>query len=175
MYALLGSLQFELITYFSGLKGKSATKYAKHELVGTQPRLQVMGDELDELTIEVAFNIALCDPAAELRRLQDARRAHEAMPLVYGNGVFVGRFVIESITVTSEQTDGIGNPEQISATVELLEYVEADPLVAQTQRKKAAAPGLKKGKGGQAAKKKPTHTETVRNRDGVEFTKIVRS
>lgn len=177
MFALLGDIQFELITHFDGFEVTKATKYARHEVMDGKPILQRTGEELDEPTIELAFHDYYCDPEKELKRLDDARKAGKAMPLIWGNGVVAGQFVIEKIRVTTQTANKYGKVMSLSASVSLLEYVENQPLTAAHRAKKQQAKGRKK-----PGKKKPagakvsrTSTTKVKNKDGVEFTKITRN
>lgn len=180
MFALLGEIQFELITHFDGLEINRATKYARHEVLDGKPILQRTGDELDELTIELAFHDYYCDPEAELKRLDAARLAGRAMPLIWGHGVVEGQFVIEKIRVTQQTATQYGKVTSLSASVSLLEYVEPRPLEAAARAKRSEAPARKQ-KGKAKAKKTAgtkvarSGTTTVKNKDGVDFTKITRN
>ncbi|QRO34123.1 phage tail protein [Chromobacterium violaceum] len=176
MFALLGDIQFELITYFDGLEASKATKYARHEVMDDKPVLQRVGEELDELTIELSFHDYYCDPEKELRRLEDARVAGKALPLIWGNGVVAGQFVIEKVRVTQQSATRFGQVTALSASVNLLEFVERQPLVAATRAKRKAAPARKaKSKKQPGAKVSRAGTTTIKNKDGVSFTKITRN
>ncbi|QKJ68024.1 phage tail protein [Deefgea piscis] len=176
MYAVLGDVEFQLITYFDGLKATSATNFAQHDVIEGKPRLQLMGDALDEVTIELSFHHFFCEPEVELKKLQEARLKHEALPFVYGSGVIVGRFVIEKIEVTHQETDKLGTLQSISASLSLKEFVEDDPLTAKKSKQKESAPARKSknkpGKKQPVTAKKSSATRTETNRDGVSFTKI---
>ncbi|QOD81895.1 phage tail protein [Chromobacterium haemolyticum] len=176
MFALLGEIQFELIAYFDGFEVTKATKYARHEVIDGKPILQRVGEELDEPTIELAFHDYYCDPEKELKRLNEARLAGKAMPLIWGNGVVEGQFVIEKIRVTQQTANKYGKVMSLSATVSLLEYVEYMPLAAAHRAKKQKAKARKKkGKKKPGAKVSRAGTTKVKNKDGVEFTKITRN
>lgn len=178
MFALLGTIQFKLITYFDGIEVNKATKFARHEVLDGKPILQRTGDELDEISIELAFHDYYCDPATELKRLDDARLAAEAMPLIWGNGVVEGQFVIEKLRVTGQTATRFGELTSVSASVSLIEYVEPQlPVEAARARKKQKAPARKKG-----SKKKPVGTKVARavtitkkNPDGIEYTTTTRN
>ena len=43
MFAQLGNIQFELITYFNGIKESSSYNYAQHERINQKPLLQYLG------------------------------------------------------------------------------------------------------------------------------------
>lgn len=192
MYALLGGIQFDLVTFWDGYSFVDASKYARHEVIEGKPRLQRIGEELSELTIELAFHDFYCEPSEELDKLQDARKAGRVLPLIFGDGVVAGDFVIERLQVNRQSDSALGQPESLSATMTLIEYVEDDPLTAKATEKKKDAPGVQKpGKGKKGSKtgskksKKSsgktsggsggssgggTHKET--NKDGVSFDKM---
>jgi hypothetical protein len=73
MYAVLGEIEFDLITYFDGLETQFGSDYAEHALIGRKPRLQFVGEKLDEVRIDLVFHVSYCDPEAELVRLKTAR------------------------------------------------------------------------------------------------------
>ncbi|MGC0151049.1 phage tail protein [Chromobacterium vaccinii] len=175
MFALLGDIQFELITYFDGMEVNRGTKYARHEVMDDKPVLQRVGEELDELTIELAFHDYYCEPEKELKRLEGARMAGKALPLVWGNGVLAGQYVLEKIRITQQSATQLGQVTALSASISLLEYVERQPLAAAARAKKRTAAGRKKGKKKPGAKVVRAGTTTFKNKDGVSFTKITRN
>ena len=101
MYALLGDIQFDLITYFDSFEADFGTDYAEHAVIDGKPRLQYMGDRLDEIRIELSFHASFCHPETELARLKNAVSSHEAMALVLGNGDYKGWFVLTDVQSTS--------------------------------------------------------------------------
>ena len=126
MYAILGKIEFDLITYFDGMETKFGADYAEHALIGRKPRLQHTGDKLDEVNIELVFHISYCDPEAELLRLRDALVAHDVLALVLGNGDYKGRFVITELSSVSRHTDKQGALLSVEARVALREFT-GDP------------------------------------------------
>ncbi|MFC7419340.1 phage tail protein [Iodobacter arcticus] len=126
MFAILGSIEFDLITYFDGLEISYGADYAEHALIGRKPRLQHVGDKLDEIKIDLVFHASYCSPEAELLRLRKAVTAHEAMSFVLGNGDYRGRFVITNIISTGRQTDKTGSMIALDAQLALREYT-GDP------------------------------------------------
>lgn len=123
MFALLGDIQFDLITYFDGLDAQFGADYAEHALIEGKPRLQFIGDKLDEITIALAFHQYYCDPERELARLKKALSAHQAMAFVLGNGDYKGWFVLTDVQATSKQTDQAGTLIELDASITLREYV----------------------------------------------------
>lgn len=126
MFAVLGDIEFELITYWDGFEATFGVDYAEHARIGGKHGLQFVGDRLDEIQITLVFHQHYCVPDVELARLRTAMKAHQALALVFGNGDYRGWFVITDVTATSEQTDSTGNVLAVSATVSLREYT-GDP------------------------------------------------
>lgn len=123
MFALLGDVQFDLITYFDGFESQFGADYAEHALIEGKPRLQFIGDKLDEIRIQLAFHLHYCDPEAELAKLKDALAAHQAMALVLGNGDYKGWFVLTDVQATNKHTDKAGTLIALEASITLREFV----------------------------------------------------
>lgn len=123
MFALLGDVQFDLITYFDGFESQFGADYAEHALIEGKPRLQFIGDKLDEIRIQLAFHLHYCDPEVELAKLKDALAAHQAMALVLGNGDYKGWFVLTDVQATSKHTDKAGTLIALEASITLREFV----------------------------------------------------
>lgn len=123
MFALLGDVQFDPITYFDGFESQFGADYAEHPLIEGKPRLQFVGDKLDEIRIQLAFHLHYCDPEAELVKLKDALAAHQAMALVLGNGDYKGWFVLTDVQATSKHTDKAGTLIALEASITLREFV----------------------------------------------------
>jgi len=123
-FALLGDIQFNLITYFDGLEGKFGADYAEHARIEGKPRLQFVGDKLDEWSLKLKFHQAYCDPETEVAKLQTAKNAHKSLAFVLANGQYKGRFVVTEVAVTSEQTDRLGSLLSAMVSVTLREAVD---------------------------------------------------
>ena len=126
MYAVLGEIEFDLITYFDGLETQFGSDYAEHALIGRKPRLQFVGEKLDEVRIDLVFHVSYCDPEAELVRLKTALTNHDALALVLGNGDYKGRFVMTELSSVSRHTDRAGNLLAVEARMTLREFT-GDP------------------------------------------------
>ncbi|WP_298438077.1 phage tail protein [Geobacter sp.] len=154
MFAQLGDIRFELITYFDGLEGSQAYNFAEHQVIEGKPRLQYIGDALETVSIALKFHVAYCDPAFEYQRLREAGAIHRALPFVFGNGLYRGRYVIVEITDTVEATAADGTVIAVEAKCSLKEWVDDTPLVIRKQAKKDKAPARRKnGKRHTKAKK----------------------
>ncbi|MDR1709993.1 MAG: phage tail protein [Candidatus Accumulibacter sp.] len=130
MYAVLGDIEFDLITYFDGFESRFGADFAEHALIDGKPRLQWVADALDEIGIELTFHRMFCDPEAELARLKSALTAHQAMALVLGNGDYKGWFVLTEAETTARQTDAWGTLVAVEARITLREFVgdKTNPL-----------------------------------------------
>jgi phage protein U len=134
MYAVLGDVEFELITYFDGLDVQFGADYAEHARVGGKPRLQWVGDKLDEVRIQLVFHSSYCDPEVEFVALHDAMRSREARQFVLGNGTYKGWFVITELNGTSRQTDAQGALVALDANVTLREFSEKASVTRRRMR-----------------------------------------
>lgn len=147
MYALLGDIQFDLITYFDGMQVQFGADYAEHALIEGKPRLQFIGEKLDEFRIDLCFHVFYCDPEAELIKLQAAKKSHMAMAFVLGNGDYKGWFVLTEVQATSRETDKAGTLLSLDASITLREYVgdKLNPLPPPAVRPKLAPAGAVSG------------------------------
>ena len=144
MFAQLGDIRFDLITYFDGLEGSQQYNYAEHQVIEGKPRLQYIAENLNGIVINFKFHIMYCDPAIEFNRIKEMAGQHQALPFIFGNGIYKGRYVITEITDTVEVTAVDGTVMEISAKCTLKEWVDDNPLVIKKQQKKAKAPARKK-------------------------------
>ena len=153
-HALLGPIMFSLITYMDGLERRVSAEYAELTVFGGKPRLQAVGDKLDEYTWNIVLHAGFCNPVAEIEKIEAAVRAHEAMPLVFANGDMKGWFVPVEVSQTYRATSADGTPIWLEATLTLKEHVLPPALVEQKKEPKAAE---KPGRAGKP--KKPAQTK----------------
>ena len=97
MFAQLGTIQFELITYFNGIKENSSYNYAQHERINQKPLLQFLGENLNAIDIKLNFHSSFCNPKEELDKLKNVATIGTPLQFIKGNGDYVGVFVISSI------------------------------------------------------------------------------
>ncbi|WP_312734458.1 phage tail protein, partial [Escherichia coli] len=100
MYAVLGEIEFKVVTFWDGFKSTMGVDYATHARIEGKPGVQFIGDKLDMLALEFSLHSQFCQPTTELNRLREAMLAHKAMALVFGNGDYRGWFVITELTAT---------------------------------------------------------------------------
>ncbi|WP_197329524.1 phage tail protein [Ralstonia syzygii] len=168
MFALLGDIQFDLITYFDGFDLQFGADFAEHALIEGKPRLQFVGDKLDEIRIQLAFHAYYCDPEAELAKLKKAVAAHHAMALVLGNGDYKGWFVLTEAQALSTQTDKSGTLIALEANITLREFVgdKKNPLKPPAVQPKLPPAAAQTVSASQAAVSQVSSTATT-VRDGI--------
>lgn len=154
-HALLGQITFDLITYFENMEASFSANYAEHALIEGKPRLQWVGDNLDEVSWSLVFHAGFCDPELEMLKLRGAIARHEALPLIFANGDYKGWFVPTEVRVTTRQVMRDGTLIWLEADLTLREYVRPVVLVEQTPRKEPEAAEKPAGNG---TKKKPAKT-----------------
>ena len=134
-YAVLGTTEFDLITYWNALDLEQGMDFAEHALIGRKPRLQFVGGKLDTVKVQMRFHDNFCTPETEMAKLQQAMKDKKALKLVMGNGSYKGSFVIDSLGITHKVTTKTGTVLHSEVSVSLKESVETKPEDA----KKAAA------------------------------------
>ncbi|WP_213759070.1 phage tail protein [Enterobacter hormaechei] len=171
MFAVLGDIEFELITYWDGFEATFGVDYAEHPRIEGKPGLQFVGDKLDEIQISLVFHQHYCVPDVELARLRTAMKAHQALALVFGNGDYRGWFVITDVTATSEQTDSTGNVLAVNATASLREYIGDPKNPLQPPAIRTTVPGV-----GAVSGAVPSPSGVAQYvRDGVNYAKQAQS
>lgn len=138
MFAQLGDIEFELITYFSGLNESNTFNYAQHERINNKPILQYLGQDLQEQDIKLNFHASFCVPENELKKLKNVAKKGEPLKFIKGNGEYVGVFVITEIVSATEQTSDEGDIIYIQVDLKLREYT------GKIKEKKKQQNGLKK-------------------------------
>lgn len=167
MYAQLGDIRFDLITYFDGLNASKKIDYAEHATIEGKPKLQYIGEALETVNIRLSFHNSFCDPAQELKRLKESASRYEPLPFIFGNGMYKGNYVIEEINESLIQTLNEGTIIAIEAEVKLKEWVRDRAITTKKEKKTSATQKS-------SVKKQTVETKTETNKDNVSFKKIVR-
>ena len=140
MFAQLGNIQFDLITYFDGLSSTSTYNFAQHERINNKPILQYLGENLEEMNIKLNFHSNFCTPKTEIKKLKEAAKQGKPLRFIKGNGEYIGAFVIAEISKEIVQTSNEGDLTAVQLEVKLQEY--AGKIPDETAAKK----GFKKRK-----------------------------
>lgn len=122
MFAQLGDIKFDLITYFNGIEETNSYNYAEHPRINQKPMLQFLGENLQEQSIKLNFHTNFCTPEDEIKKVKTAAQKGTPLKFIKGNGEYIGVFVIAEITASTEQTTKEGNINSIQLEVKLREY-----------------------------------------------------
>lgn len=140
MYAQLGNIIFQGLLGFSAKSSNREANLAEHQLIDGKPRLQRVGDKLEEINLTMNLHVSFCSPEAVIASLESARASSEVLPYIEGNGSFLGTFVIRSIRHEILKTNAFGDIVSASVDVSLIEY--ADPSPAATKDSAAKRNGF---------------------------------
>ncbi len=134
MFAQLGDIKFELITYFNGLNENVSYNYAQHERIENKPILQFIGKNLQEENIKLNFHRNFCIPEDEIKNLIEVADTATPLKFIKGNGDYLGVFVIEEIGKTVEQASAEGDLLSIQVDLRLREYTGKIPEDDETEK-----------------------------------------
>lgn len=122
-YALLGSIAFDLLNAPTALDERRSAAYAEHQVLSGKPRLQAMGLDLTEITLQLSLHYKLGDVERRYQALVAAKANQQALALIMGNNKFRGRFVITELSSSTLFTDDKGNALAREVSVTLREFV----------------------------------------------------
>lgn len=140
MYATLGNIRFEGLLAPEVMERTRETSFAEHALIENKPRLQRTGEKLESLRLSIRLSSNFCVPKDEVEKIDSARRVGQIMPLIMGDGTFIGQFVVRSMKINPTIAWGVGAYESTEVEVELLEFFDPDRV--QTVVANAVASGF---------------------------------
>ena len=147
MFIQLGNTIYDRIYTPSSwsVQGDEAA-YAEHDLINSKPRIEKTGQGLQEQSFSLKLRVEYCNPANALQGLKSSMTNGEVLPLLLGNGNYIGDFVIQSMPYTIEKAFPDGTIIEANVTLTLKEFVSfsKEELAQQEARKKAFAVGTKK-------------------------------
>jgi hypothetical protein len=129
MIGALGDVVFvvsaDTIRTFEDLSRSTASRWAKHEIIGRKPKLEYIGPDTDTISFKMRFDVAYgMNPRKEMEALLELARSGKAVPLVIGGkGLGVNKWVVKSVTQNWVHVDNRGNVLVGVAEVTLEEYV----------------------------------------------------
>lgn len=122
MWAVLGEIEFELFNHPTLFEERTSADFAEHALIQGKPRLEFVGEGLDELQLELQLHAALVDPEAQIRRFKTAKAERKPLPLVLGSGDYRGVYLITQVDTRVTRTDGHGRIVAAGVSLSLREY-----------------------------------------------------
>lgn len=121
-WGILGDIEFEMASHPSAQSERSTADFAEHARIQGKPRLEWIGEGLDELSLEISLHASVGDPESRVRQLRKAKSDHAPLPYVLGSGDFRGIYVITGLDVTTRKTDGVGRLVAATVSMTLREY-----------------------------------------------------
>lgn len=112
------------IRTFDDLQQSGTARYAEHAVLGAKPLLEFIGPGLEEISFKVKLDSSCgVDPDAEFKSLQEIRDSGEVCTLIFGD-TKIGKFVLESISVSEGPRGKDGRATWIEAGLTIKEYIE---------------------------------------------------
>lgn len=105
---------------FDNFQRRTRARYARHEVIGKTSRLEKVGDEPDQITLEVKLIRELgVVPEDEIEQIREYIKAGTCEPLIIGSEV-IGQFVISELSERREFVDCFGRTlvAEVSLTFE---------------------------------------------------------
>ena len=124
MFAVFGEIVFEVLSSPDEFESSRSWDYAEHRVVENRPALQWIADDLEILELGFHFHIAFTDPSSQLNALISAANDHSARPLVFGNGLHRGYFILVSLRTSSRQMSANGSLLAITVRAVLKEWAQ---------------------------------------------------
>ncbi len=130
LFCVLGNITFQALGSPQSIESSLGWRYAEHKTVESTPKLQWVGAELGELSLDILLHTLFANPATDRAALYAAAQAHQAMALVFGNGDHRGYFVIEKISESAQKLADDGSFISITLKLSLKQWarsIEIDP------------------------------------------------
>lgn len=126
MFALLGNIEFEVLTSPEALDASMGTEFAELSRIGGKPGMQFTGHKADEYHLTLMWHQQYCDPVTQWQQLNTARLAHQALAFITGGGDYLGYFVITDANPTWQMAGSGGQVQAMQVEVTLREFT-GDP------------------------------------------------
>lgn len=163
MFMQLGSLIFETTGPITDLQRRREYAYAEHAVIEGKPRLQYVGDQLEEINIGFTFSEAFCNPTLSLDELAGLADRHQAVPLLFGDGRLLGRYVVRETDVTLRETNIWGTVTRATGRIRIVEWTEYLGITL-SARKRQVATAVKSGPKTKAKKSLPNRPASTNPR-----------
>lgn len=126
VFARLGEIEFLMVDGLTSFRESVKHRIAVHESVLGKEVVQMMGAGLREISLSMTFHQFFGDPRERIELVREACEDGKVRRLAFGNGVYDGEYVIESLDSTVVQCAPDGTPIHATADVRLKEYVEKE-------------------------------------------------
>lgn len=126
-YLLIGDLSFPVRSGISGIRTAAKWTFPTHDRVARQQAMQACGSELESLDLTIDLHIDQGQIEPRLTAIREAAAQQQSLDLVYGQGIWNGKYVIESLSVDVKQTMGDGTLWAVSVDLSLKGSTNPDP------------------------------------------------
>lgn len=128
MYSQLGTTQFSGAKSFVSFSSDEEAIIVELAIIGRRARLQGAAIGLRNINLSLFLHQEYCSVTDEIAKLRKSKNTFEVLPLLWGNGIVEGDFVIVSLGETKTFQDAIGNTISATISVVLKEYEDEDKL-----------------------------------------------
>lgn len=118
----LGTYKFDGNIVPNSFSDSRQSKYEEVGSIGTKPTVQLNGEELNQISLDVYLDASFCDPEKEFELLNASRKKSEVMRLINGDGKNYGKFVITAISQEVDRVFNNGHVWSCTLNIELKEY-----------------------------------------------------
>lgn len=139
MYAQLGTILFDGRKSFVSFGDEKEAILVEHARINNEPKLQRSGSGSRKVSLSIYLHQEFCVVEDEKNKLNEYRDSSEIVALLWGNGKVEGEFVIQSISRTLNDQDGLGNILGCTISLSLIEVKIEDRLEKQQQKAKLDA------------------------------------
>lgn len=136
MYAQLGNIAFSELKGFERFTRSRSANYAEIPLVLGKPALQRTGESLTDINVTIKLHADFSDVENDTNQFYEFLSDGEVLPLVLGNGLFLGNFVITDLNEAFRKTAVDGSVIVVNLDLQLKESPTGDELVNQTLQAK---------------------------------------
>ncbi|TIS37493.1 phage tail protein [Mesorhizobium sp.] len=115
----LGPVVFDLVVNLTETEGKTASAFAKHEVIGAAPVYESMGDDESTFTLTGVLHPEHFGGLGTLATLEAARTAGIPLPLMRGDFTPLGWVLIQTISQQNGFLNAQGVGREVQFTIEL--------------------------------------------------------
>lgn len=126
-YLLLGEMEFAIRGGISGIRNAAKWNFPTHDRIARQQSMQACGWDLETLDVTLDLH---CEQGAIEPRLSALRAAaseQKSLDLIWGQGIWNGKYVIESLNSDVEQTFSDGALWKVKVDLTLKGTTKPDP------------------------------------------------
>ena len=114
-----GDVSFKVGTTPRNIKKSNRYRYAKHDVVNTYPHISFMGEDVEKIELSMDLSYLFMDVAKTIDRLKEMAQEGKPYRLIIGK-LNTGKWVIEEIDRTYQETDAEGNLLKATLTLKLI-------------------------------------------------------